>query len=125
MEQIITPCGDNCSVCPRYTSKTDKELQKVAELWYRVGWRDKIISLNEIICTGCSSHKTCTYGLIECIYRHDVSECNQCPELPCLRINDMLQKTKQYEKRCRDVCTESEFEILRQAFFEKEVNLKK
>lgn len=38
----ITLCGDNCSNCPRYLAKTDKELEKVAVLWYKVGWRDKI-----------------------------------------------------------------------------------
>ena len=60
----ITLCGDNCLECPRYLAKTEEELNNVAELWYRVGWRDTIVSHNEIRCTGCSSHKDCTYQLV-------------------------------------------------------------
>lgn len=40
MEEKITLCGDNCIECPRYNAHTDEELQAVAELWYRVGWRE-------------------------------------------------------------------------------------
>ena len=63
----ITLCGDNCSECPRYLAKTEDELKAVAQLWYRVGWRDKIVSNDEIKCFGCSSHKKCTYQLFYCI----------------------------------------------------------
>lgn len=62
----ITLCGDNCLECPRYLAKTEEELAGVAKLWYRVGWRDRIVSNEEIICSGCSSHKQCTYQLVEC-----------------------------------------------------------
>lgn len=64
MEERITLCGDNCIECPRYNTHTEAELRKVAELWYRVGWRDTVVSNEEIVCEGCSSHKACTYGLI-------------------------------------------------------------
>ena len=33
----ITLCGDNCLECPRYLARSDSELEKVAELWFRVG----------------------------------------------------------------------------------------
>ena len=124
MERIITPCGDNCSVCPKYTAQTPEELQKVAELWYRVGWRDKIVSPEEMKCSGCSSHKTCSYGLIDCIKQKKVTRCNQCPDFPCDKINTMLETTRQYENRCRELCSDEEFAILKKAFFEKEENLR-
>ncbi len=60
MEERITLCGDNCLECPRYNAHSEIELRKVAELWHRVGWRDTVVSNEEITCTGCSSHKTCT-----------------------------------------------------------------
>ena len=55
MPKKITLCGDNCTFCPRYNAKTEADLQKVAELWHRVGWRDRIVSTEEIKCTGSHS----------------------------------------------------------------------
>ncbi len=62
MENRITLCGDNCTYCPRFLAKTKEELQEVANLWYRVGLRDHVVSTAEIACEGCSSHKTFTYA---------------------------------------------------------------
>ena len=124
MEQLITPCGDNCSLCPKYTAKTAEELGMAAQLWYKAGWTERVLSPDEIKCAGCSSHKTCTYGLIDCMKAHSVVKCNQCGEFPCGRIEAMLQKSREYEKRCRKVCSEAEFAILSEAFFRKESNLR-
>lgn len=88
----ITLCGDDCLQCPRYLAKTNDELEKVAELWFRIGWRDKIISIDEIKCSGCGSHKQCTYHLVECTKDNHVEKCNQCPQFPCYKIDDMLQR---------------------------------
>ena len=48
MEEKITLCGDNCIECPRYNAHSAEELRTVAELWYKVGWRDHIVSNEEI-----------------------------------------------------------------------------
>lgn len=50
MEEKITLCGDNCIWCPRYNAHSEAELRKVAELWHRVGWRDTVVSNDEIAC---------------------------------------------------------------------------
>ena len=121
----ITLCGDNCIECPRYNAHNEDELRKVAELWYRMGWRDSVISNEEIACTGCKENKKCTYNLFDCIREHNVQKCNQCNEFPCKRIKDMLEKTKLYQKKCKEVCSEEEYKVLEKAFFEKESNLKK
>ena len=118
-------CGDNCSECPRYLAKTEDELKAVAQLWYRVGWRDKIVSNDEIKCFGCSSHKKCTYQLVDCIKEKKIEKCNKCPEFPCAKIEDMLKRSKVYEDRCREICTDEEYQKLKVSFFEKENNLKK
>jgi hypothetical protein len=125
MTQIITLCGDSCMDCPRYNAKSAEELQRVAELWYRVGWRDRIVSNEEIQCTGCSSHKQCTYKLVECTQEHNVEKCNQCSFFPCNKINDMLRISDNYRNHCKEVCTEEEFMMLEKSFFNKAENLKK
>lgn len=125
MHEKITLCGDNCIECPRYNAHSDEELKKVAELWYKVGWRSSIESNKEISCSGCSSHKQCTYNLVECVKKHNVEKCNQCNEFPCVKISDMLKRSKEYQKKCMEICTEQEYAGLAKAFFDKENNLKK
>ncbi|MCD7811682.1 MAG: DUF3795 domain-containing protein [Ruminococcus sp.] len=125
MDERITLCGDNCIECPRYNAHSDEELKRVAELWYRVGWRNSIVSNKEISCSGCASHKQCTYNLVECIKEHNVEKCNQCSEFPCLKISDMLKRSEEYQKKCMEVCTAQEYESLAKTFFDKENNLKK
>lgn len=125
MEEKITLCGDNCIYCPRYNAHTDDELKHVAELWYKVGWRDSVVSNEEIKCTGCSSHKQCTYQLVGCTKEHGVAKCNQCGEFPCEKISDMLKRSEAYQKKCSEVCTAEEYAALEKAFFDKENNLRK
>lgn len=125
MKEMITLCGDNCAECPRYNAHSEDELKRVAELWYSVGWRDRVVSAEEIACSGCSSHWQCTYGLVECTRAHGVEKCNQCPEYPCGRIDEMLRRSQIYRERCRKLCTPEEFSSLEKAFFNKEENLKK
>lgn len=121
----ITLCGDNCMKCPRYLAKTDEELKKTAQLWYRMGWRDTIVSNDEIRCFGCSSHKQCTYQLVECIKKRNIEKCNQCQQFPCKKIDDMLKQSKVSQKKSKEVCTPEEYHMLEESFFHKEENLKK
>lgn len=125
MKEKITLCGDNCIECPRYNAHNEEEQREVATLWYRIGWRDTVISNEEIACTGCSSHKQCTYQLVECIKEHKVDKCNQCNQFPCEKILDMLERSRIYQKKCKEICSEQEYKILEKAFFDKENNLRK
>lgn len=125
INEKITLCGDNCIECPRYNAHSDEELRRVAELWHRVGWRDSVVSKEEIRCSGCSSHKECTYHLVECTREHNVEKCNQCSEFPCRKISDMLKRSREYQNKCMEVCTKEEYDCLAKAFFDKENNLRK
>jgi len=125
MKEKITLCGDNCYECPRYNAHSDEELAKTAELWYRVGFRKTIVSNDEIACTGCSSHKQCTYQLVECTKIHNVDKCNQCSEFPCIKINDMLKRSAEYKLKCKEICSKEEYMTLEKSFFHKEYNLLK
>ena len=60
---------------------------------------------------------------MECTKAHNVEKCNQCGEFPCGKISDMLERSEKYERKCRDVCSDEELELLTKAFFNKENNL--
>ena len=125
MKEKITLCGDNCTECPRYNAHSDEELEAVAKLWYKVGWRERVVSNQDISCTGCASHKQCTYQLVACTKEHNVDKCNQCSKFPCDKIRDMLKRSADYQQRCMEVCSEEEYIMLKNAFFDKENNLRK
>ena len=70
-EKIIAACGNDCAVCPRYNvppyTKTAEELHHTAELWYKIGYRDHVITNEEIACTGCKEENWCRYRLVKCV----------------------------------------------------------
>ena len=80
-KRIIAACGNDCSACPRYVAhpfeKTEEELHHTADLWMRIGYRDRVVTIHEISCS----------------------------------------------PKCREACTEDEYERLKKAFLEKEKNL--
>lgn len=121
----ITLCGDDCLQCPRYLAQTDAALDHVRELWHRIGMSDRLLTREEIRCTGCSSHKTCTYQLVDCTKEHGVEKCNQCGIFPCEKIKTMLARSKEYEQACQGLCTKDEYAMIAGAFFHKIENLKK
>lgn len=106
-------------------AQTSEELEQVAKLWMKAGFRDHIVANEEIACQGCSSHKKCTYQLVECIKEQGVEKCNLCKEFPCSKIETMFAKSLEHKKRSKEVCTDEEYRALEKAFFEKEENLRK
>ncbi len=82
------------------------------------------MSNDEIRCSGCSSHKKCTYHLVECIREKGIEKCNQCSDFPCEKIKNMLIRSREYQVRCREICTAEEYLMLKKSFFNKEENLK-
>lgn len=123
MSAIISLCGDDCERCPRYLAKTDEELSRIAELWYRVGWRERILPPNEMRCVGCAPDKPCGYGLTDCTRANGVSKCGECTRFPCEKTADLLARSKDLEAVCKARCTDEEFDTLSDAFFHKEDNL--
>ena len=121
----ITLCGDNCFYCPRFNAQTDEELRECAQLWFSVGWSNSVVSNDEMRCSGCDSHKKCTYEIVNCIKEKGVEKCNECKCFPCEKINKMHERSKLYKEICKDKCTAEEYQKLERAFFEKEINLKK
>ena len=126
-EKIIAACGNDCAACPRYTAhpyeKTDEELHHTAELWMDIGYRDHIVSNEEIACFGCRPENWCRYRVVKCCGEHGIKTCGECAEYPCDNIKKCFEVTKSFEPMCRQVCTDDDYKRLEKAFFEKEKNL--
>ena len=127
LERIIAACGNDCSACPRYAAhpyeKTEEELQHTAELWMKIGYRDHIVTNEEISCTGCKPENWCRYHVIGCCREKGISRCSQCECYPCTNMKECFEVTKSFEPKCRQVCTDEDYNRLKKAFFEKEQNL--
>lgn len=122
---IYSVCGDDCAVCPRYLAKTEEELHQTAIFWHQVGWRDSVVSNEEIRCQGCGSRQTCAFMVLPCVQEHGLSSCNGCSEHPCGKIAQMLAKSAEKEAQCRNACeNERMFVLLKRAYYEKEKNMK-
>ena len=126
-EKIIAACGNDCAACPRYTAhpyeKTDEELHHTAELWMRIGYRDHVVTNEEIACYGCKPENWCRYRVIKCCEDRGIKSCGECSEYPCENIRECFAVTKSFEPMCRQVCTDDEYKRMEKAFFEKEKNL--
>jgi hypothetical protein len=115
-------CGDVCSECPRYiaTQNNDTiELGKIVELWYRLGFRNIIVSAEELKCTGCSSDNACAYQINNCNHLSGKHNCGECDLFPCEKINAAFQKTEELKDICREKCTDLEYLKLGKAFLNK------
>ena len=123
MERIIAPCGNNCSVCPRYMPKSEAELHNTAILWNKIGYRDDIVPNDEIQCFGCTPHNFCRYKIIDCVTEKGADNCGVCAEYPCEKISAAFEQTKAFDPACKACCTEQEYELIKEAFFKKKENL--
>ncbi|MBE5934057.1 MAG: DUF3795 domain-containing protein, partial [Lachnospiraceae bacterium] len=127
VDKIVAACGNDCSSCPRYIAhpfeKSDEQLQHTAELWMKIGYRDHIVSKDEISCTGCKPENWCRYKVVKCCEDRSIKTCVECVEYPCANMKECFEVTKSFEPQCRKVCTDEEYEQLKKAFFEKEKNI--
>ena len=127
METVIAACGNDCAACPRYAAhpyeKTDEELRHTAELWMKIGYRDYVVSNEEIACYGCKPENWCRYRVIKCCVDPGIKNCGECAEYACDNIKECFAMTKTFEPMWRKSCTDEEYNQLKKAFFEKEKNL--
>ena len=128
-EKIIASCGNDCASCPRYNAlpyeKSEEELKHTAELWQKIGYRERVVSNEEISCSGCKAENWCRYGVVKCCEEHGVKTCGKCEKYACENIKACFEVTMSFEQKCREVCTEEEWKALQAAFFEKKQNLRK
>jgi hypothetical protein len=132
MNKKISICGDVCSECPRYKATMADDitaLERVAELWHRTGLRDRVVSSDEIKCTGCSKQKPCAHGVNNCEHLGEKENCGECDFFPCEKIEMVFKKTDDFNKNCQAKCTQGELEELSRSFMIKrqlltEINVK-
>jgi hypothetical protein len=122
-------CGDNCLYCPRYIATQSGnvwELEKVKELWLRLGLGNSTLSAQDMVCSGCNPENNCAYSeLRACVYGKGIENCGLCKAYPCDLVNAAFEKSESLHTRAALVCTREEMEILQKAFFSKQQNLEK
>lgn len=122
---VIAFCGNNCSYCPRYLatqSGDPQELHKVAVLWEKCGYRDRVVSNEEISCHGCSITNWCRYDVADCM-KDGIANCGKCRKYSCDKIQAAFERTRSFEAKIREACSETEYQQLKKAFYEKKENL--
>ena len=121
---VLSSCGDDCAVCPRYIARTEEELRETAVFWRKAGWRDRVMSPEETRCAGCGSRGACSFGLIYCQRERGVSSCRDCPLFPCEKVKDTFARSALKKAQCEKACeSDEEFRMLCRAFYEKEKNM--
>ncbi len=125
--KIIGICGDNCSFCPRYLATQDgdnKELEKVKELWVRLGLRDPAFPAQGMVCYGCRPENDCAYSEVRaCAYGKGIESCGLCQEYPCEMLHAVFEKSEKLRSYAARICTPVEMDALHKAFLCKRQNL--
>jgi len=119
-------CGNDCDECPRYLatkSGDEKVLQETAVLWHRLGYRDRVVSPEEIACQGCTSSNWCRYEITKCAVKKQVNNCGECQTYPCPTILETFKRTEAFAKESKATCSQEDYARLRKAFFLKKENL--
>lgn len=65
----------------------------------------------------------CRYRVVKCCVDRGIETCADCREYPCDNMKECFEVTRSFMPKCREVCTDEEFQQLYAAFFEKEKNL--
>jgi len=120
---ILGKCGDNCYYCHRYIATKNgsiEALEKVKELWIRLGLRDPDFPVQDMACEGCKPENKCAYTeLCACVRKKRIENCGFCNEYPCGLMNDAFDKSEDLRIKAIHVCTKEEIDLLNKAFFSK------
>jgi hypothetical protein len=120
---MIGICGDNCEYCPRYRATqngTVSDLEKVKELWVRLGLRDHDFPVIDMACHGCKSENKCAYlELCTCVNTKGLKNCGLCDDYPCKLINKAFDKSERLKILTSKVCSQEEMDVFHKAFFSK------
>ena len=120
---MIGLCGDNCEYCPRYMATQNgriEELEKVKELWIRLGLRVPNFPAKDMCCHGCKPENKCAYTeLRSCVSTKMYDNCGLCDEYPCQLIQNAFDKSEKLKGRMESICTQEEKATLQKAFFSK------
>jgi len=129
LPNMIGVCGDNCFYCPRYMATQNRnpsDLEKVKELWVRLGLKDPTFPAREFACLGCKPDSKCAYSeLRTCAREKGIDNCGLCEVNPFKLINAAFERSEKLRTHATRVCTPEEMDTLNKAFFSKKQNLDK
>lgn len=116
----IGACGDNCSDCPRYNATINNntdELNRVKDLWVTLGWRQSDVDAKSLKCTGCHIENKCAYAELQtCVFNNKFENCGECSHYPCELTEDAFTRTDTVLLKCKNVISDYEMQLLRNAF---------
>lgn len=118
----LSCCGDDCDRCPRYEATQNNDyaaLEALAILWHELGWRDKILKAEDMQCNGCATVKSCGLGVRDCSHGKKLENCGECSEFPCRKMEEIIERSEENAKICREKCNPVLYEALNDSFFKK------
>ena len=124
-------CGNDCNICERYIATRSGDavqavqLEEVAVLWKRLGYRDSIEPPEKMACYGCSSALWCRFGIKECSLQSKAANCGRCGEYPCGKIETMFHWNLMHAERMKDKCSKKDYDRLLNVPDTKKQNLDK
>ena len=101
-----------------------EELEKVKELWVRLGLRTSDFPVEDMVCHGCKPDNECAYTeLRACVSTKLYDNCGLCDEYPCKLVQSTFNRSEELKIRVENACTQEEKKILQKAFFSKKEDL--
>ena len=99
-------------------------MEKIKELWVRLGLRDSDYPAQDLVCDGCRPGNMCAYSeLLACTNERAIDNCGMCNEYPCSLILAAFEKSDKLHVNAVKVCTTAEMAMLKKAFFMKRQTL--
>ncbi len=121
----LTFCGIDCNFCPRYIatkSGSEEKLKSVAGLWFKCGWRDKVVPANEMVCRGCLTMNWCRFGIRECAMERKMENCGKCRDYPCDKIHKAFENIDPYSKKAKKCVQQRNLNKCKMPFFSKKID---
>ncbi len=100
MNEVISPCGIDCTGCQAYIATQANDLDKLNEI--AKSWSDETVQYKhtDIVCDGCFSQRLNTFCK-DCEVRICAKEnghrvCSQCNLYPCDRLKNLWNSFTSY-----------------------------
>ncbi len=123
----IGACGDDCTACPRFRATASGDpaaLERVRDIWVRIGLREPGFPTDDMACRGCRSANRCAWPAVRgCASSRGLSNCGRCQDYPCVTILPVFESTSALTEKLDAVCSREEAGMLSRAFLRKRINL--
>jgi len=99
-QNMLAPCGIDCSACDIRRAKSEPELLKNILDWFK-NERKLDLKPEQITCDGClgdrSKHWSADCSILKCsVDDHGLDSCSDCAEFPCERLEKWAERDARY-----------------------------